>query len=312
MLCGQCGRQWVVDLDWIDRWEQGQESCPGCGLTCEVETAPRVTVDPDDPALDDENVAQLIWYHTSTQPDWPTQDFDPAAELTEETRQRMGGDHHVARWTERQRAKALHVGTYEAAIHNMLRRIDDQADHGRQFYLYRVSLAPTITVREGWLIDPSNFVGDVVLDEVCPPGVDVARYLNYHEDPGALSLALGRAAIASTQRIAIPRSGDDPGWVATAVDELERATVTSPPSAGGRPIGRRSAPSPKSVRARELAASLAKRVPVNLRWQFEAAAAFEDDQEPEDWAWYVMSLVSLLLAPERVLAELGREAIRCL
>jgi hypothetical protein len=20
MLCGQCGRQWVVDLDWIDRW----------------------------------------------------------------------------------------------------------------------------------------------------------------------------------------------------------------------------------------------------------------------------------------------------
>ena len=23
-------------------------------------------------------------------------------------------------------------------------------------------------------------VGDVVLDEVCPPGIDVARYLNYH------------------------------------------------------------------------------------------------------------------------------------
>ncbi len=45
-----------------------------------------MTIDPDDPALDDENVARLIWYHTNTQSDWPTADFDPAAELTEETR----------------------------------------------------------------------------------------------------------------------------------------------------------------------------------------------------------------------------------
>jgi len=312
MLCGQCDRRWVVDLGWLDRWEQAVESCPGCGVTCEVEAAPRVTVAPDDPALDDENVAQLFWYHTSTQPDWPTQDFDPAAELTQETRLRMGGDLHVARWAERQRAKALHVGSYEAAIHNMLRRIDDQADHGSQFYLYRVRLVPTITVRKGLLIDPSNFVGDVVLNELCPPGVDVARYLNYHEDPGALSLALGRTAIAPTQQIAIPPSGDDLGWVATAASELERATVTSPPPTGSRPIGRRAAPSPTSVRARELAASLAEQLPVNLRWQFEAAAAFDDNQEPDEWARYVMGLVSLFLAPERVLAKLDRETVRCL
>jgi hypothetical protein len=214
----QCSCQRVVDLDWIDRWDQGLERCPGCGVTCEVESAPRVTVDPDDPAMSDGNGAQLTWYHTSTQADWPTPDFDPTAELTQETRRRMGGDHHVARWAERQAAKALHIGTYEAAIHNMLRRIYDQADHGSQFYLYRVRLLPTVRLREGWLIDPSNFVGDVVLDEVCPPGIDVARYLNYHENPGALSLALGRAAIASTQQIAIPPlfSGD-PDWIATAV-----------------------------------------------------------------------------------------------
>ena len=105
MLCGQCRREWVVDLDWIDRWEQALETCPGCGVTCDVETAPRVTVDPDDPALTDEDVGRLVWYHTSTRPDWPPRDFDPAAELTQETRQRMGGEHQVARWAERQRAK---------------------------------------------------------------------------------------------------------------------------------------------------------------------------------------------------------------
>lgn len=50
MLCGQCGRQRVVDPDWVDRWEQGQERVVRAnGVICEVKTAPRVIVDPDDP-----------------------------------------------------------------------------------------------------------------------------------------------------------------------------------------------------------------------------------------------------------------------
>jgi hypothetical protein len=178
MLCGACGHRWDVSLDWIERWDQAREACPGCGMTCELEDSPRVTVDPCDPALDDAQVARFAWYHTSTQPDWPTSDFDPAAVLAPETRMTMGGDRRVAEWAARQRAKALHVGTYEAAVQNMLRRMDDQADHGSQFYLYRVHLKPSVVVREDWLIDPSNSVGDVVLAEVCPAGVDVARYLN--------------------------------------------------------------------------------------------------------------------------------------
>lgn len=58
------------------------KSCPGCGVTCEDETAPRVTVEPDDLALAEEKVGQLAWYHTSTHVDWPTNDFNPAAKLT--------------------------------------------------------------------------------------------------------------------------------------------------------------------------------------------------------------------------------------
>ncbi|WP_328549580.1 MULTISPECIES: hypothetical protein [unclassified Streptomyces] len=216
MLCGGCGRRFVVDLDWIDRWEQGGERCPGCGLTCEHEDAPRVTVDPDDPALDDDRVA--VFWHTSTQPDWPTRDFDSAAVLTPETRMMMGGDEHAAAWAARQRAKALHIGTYEAAVHNMFRRIRDQADRGNQFYLYRVHLNPSVVVREGWRIDPSDFVGDVVLDEVCPPGVDVARYLNYHEDPGGLSLVLGEGS--DRRRSAGPSSA--PGCLGRRLGERGR------------------------------------------------------------------------------------------
>jgi hypothetical protein len=223
----------------------------------------------------------------------------------------MGGDDHVARWAERQRGKALHIGTYEAAIHNMLRRIDDQADHGTQFYLYRVRLAPKITVRQEWLIDPSSFVGDVVLDEVCPLGIDVARYLNYHEDPGALSLALCRTVIASTQQIAIPLlSNEDSSWVATAVGELASANLTSPPPSRSRPIGRRRAPSPRTSKAREFTASLAERLPANLRSQFESAAALPDNLAPEDWARYVLGLVSLVLRPGQILRELDGQPRR--
>ncbi|MFF4253795.1 hypothetical protein ACFY1L_21575 [Streptomyces sp. NPDC001663] len=177
MLCGRCDHRWRVDLDWIDRWEQAEETCPGCGMTCEHEDSPRVTVDPEDSALHDDRVARLFWYHTSTQPDWPRRDYDPAAVLTSETRRLMGGGERGAARVGRQRAKAVHVGTYEAAVHNMLRRSRDQADQGSsQFYTYRVRLKPSVVMGEGWLVDPSNFVGDVVLDEVCPPGVDAARY----------------------------------------------------------------------------------------------------------------------------------------
>lgn len=304
MLCGGCGHEFVVDLDWIDRWEQSGEKCTGCGLTCEHEDAPRVTVDPDDPALDDAEVARFAWYHTSTQPDWPTKSFDPAAGLTLETRMRMGGDRHVAAWVERQRAKALHVGTYEAAIHNMLRRMHDQADHGSQFYLYRVFLKATVVVREGWLIDPSNFVGDVVLDEVCPPGVNVARYLNYYEDPGGLSLALGRDAIAAVQRIAVPLP-DACGieWVRDAVAALTSASAPLVPATGK--LGRFLGPfSSRAALARELGATLADRLPVNLRDGFLSAARFDEGDESEEWARRVSSMLGLILSPGRVLQAL--------
>ena len=300
----------MVGLDWIDRWEQGKETCLGCGTSCEHEDSPRVTVDPGDPALDDEQVARFFWYHTSTHQDWPKKYFDPAATLTRETRLMMGGEKRVAAWAARQRAKALHVGTYEAAVHNMLRRICDQADHGSQFYLYRVRLKPSVVLRKGWLIDPSDFVGDVVLDEVCPPGIDVARYLNYHEDPGGLSLALGRDVIASVQQVAIPLlDAWDDSWVRDAVAALEDTSETVAPATGR--LSRFMRPSsPRAVLARELGKAQADRLPVNLQDQFASAAAFAEGDDPARWARWTSGLFDLFESPGRVLTAVDESERR--
>ena len=310
MLCEGCTEEFVVDLDWIDRWEQSGEQCPGCGLTCEHEDAPRVTVDPADLALNDELVVQLSWFHTSTHADWPTKDFKPEAGLTPQTRMRMGGGARVASWAARQRAKALHVGTYEAAVHNMLRRIDDQADHGRQFYLYRVQLRPSVVVGKGWVVDPSDWLGDVALEHLCPPGVDVVRYLNHHEDPGGLSLALGRGAIASVQRIAVPLAdGWDVVWVREAAAALERASDTLGPATGR--LGRFRPPlSSRAALAGALVVALAERLPANLRDQFDSATRFEEGADPVQWARQASCLYGLVADPDRVLAALDRQVIR--
>jgi hypothetical protein len=310
MRCGSCGYEFVADLDWIDRWEQSGESCSGCGVTCEVEQAPRVTADPDDLALRDEKVAQLFWYHTSVHPDWPAEDFDPAGDFTPATRLRMGGDARVAAWAARQRRNALHIGTYEAAVHNMLRRISDQGDQGKQFYMYRVHLKPSVVVREGWLIDPSNWLGDVLLTDVCPAGVDVARYLNYYEDAGGLSLVLGRDAIAEVQQVAIPLPEPrDEKRVRDVVAELESASDELV-AATGKLKTIMTPSSPRSALARAIAETVAAPLPPNLRWPFETAVPFDGVTEPAPWARRMQGLLDLIMEPDRALEALDEAVHR--
>ena len=122
--------------------------CPGCGLICQHENAASVTVHPDDTVLDRDLAPSLFWYHSSTHQDRPRSDFDPAAGLTSTVRKMMGGEQSVISWVARQRAKAIHIGSYEAAIHNMLRRMSDQGDRRSQFHLNRIHLRPSVIVRE--------------------------------------------------------------------------------------------------------------------------------------------------------------------
>lgn len=314
MHCPNCTRQFRVSLDWISRWEQGHEECSGCGLTCVHELAPKVTVDPDDPALDADRVSDLFWYHSSTRSDWPPVDIDPASGLDSATIARMGGAQRVAAWAKRRRSQALHVGTYEAAIHNMLRRMDDQNDLESQFYLYRVRLKPSVVVREDWVPDPSKLMGDLPLDEVCPVGVDVARYLNYREDPGGLSLALGRDSIASVQSIAIPLSPQGASrWVEDCVRALEDASPLAPASKKTGIWAKIDRPcSPRTQLRRELSKSLAATLPHSVREQFERCLAFGGDDAPCPWAERSFQLAQLITDPSDVLAALDTAEIRLL
>lgn len=205
MLCRACGHEWIASSQWVhDFYLSKTTGCPECKEGCESSSRPRVTHDPKDPVLDDAFAVSVNWYHTSTHSDWPRTFYDPSHEWNEDHRRQMKVMFPKIDWGKKQMTLALHVGSYEAAIQNMLRRIADQADGGKQFYLYRVRLVPTVTFREDLLVDPAPAFGDLPLRDACPPGIDVARYLNLHEDEGGISIALGRDSIASVQRITVP------------------------------------------------------------------------------------------------------------
>lgn len=207
MRCGRCGHEMLVDQQWTDRWEQALENCPKCGIDCTEEDRARPTYEPDGVVLDTGKVAHLSWYHTTTITDWPPRNYDPLSGFTSEELERMtsmmppGG---VDRWAERQKTKALHVGTYEAAIENMLRRMRDQPEGDRPFYLYRVEIHDTAGIEPGIHQEPTNFVGDAQPEEFMSPGKTIYRYVNEHEDPGGISLALTIDAIKSVTSVEIP------------------------------------------------------------------------------------------------------------
>lgn len=310
MACRQCGHEWSVDPEWVERWNQGDENCPGCGTTCEAENAAQFTVRKDDPALDHGVTTQLVWYHTTTYADWPpTIDF--ADSLTDDTRRMMGCDEAVERWAHRQATKALHIGSYESAIHNMVRRMSDQGDQGNQFYLYRVYLKPEVVILPGWIPDPSNFLGDVDLDEVGGPDVEAVRYVNFHEDPGGLSLAIRPTAISTSQCLAIPLQIDeDEPWIVDAVARLLSDPPDDPLPIGLSQFRHLLGKSPRTETAAAAGSVLVERLPINLRHQFQAATRWHPESEPTKWAHCAAGIAALIENPARVLAELDAQAPR--
>src|SRR5690625_2930700 len=189
MRCGSCDLVFEVDWSWLERWGQSNETCPQCGTNCESEACARPHPYGDDPVLDDGALREMYWYHSTEVPNWPADDFDPLVTFTNDTIHLMGGHERAENWALRQKNKALHLGTYEAAVHNMYRRISNQAGAGKTFYLYRVGIRRDVVIRPSYQPESSNFVGDVDRDKICPPPYNVTRYLNYFEDPGSLSLA---------------------------------------------------------------------------------------------------------------------------
>jgi hypothetical protein len=102
--------------------------CEHCPRSIHFGSAVAALRDENDPALDNARINTLAWYHTGTSPEWPTiarVDADARrAELAANAlRYHMPAD-RIERLIDNELSKTLHVGTYEAAIENMLRRID--------------------------------------------------------------------------------------------------------------------------------------------------------------------------------------------
>lgn len=108
----------------------------------------------------------------------------------------------------------------------MFRRIHDQSGAGETFFLYRVTLRTDIVLQDGCGPEVVDFMGDVALSDVCAPEIDAVRYVNAHEDPGSISLALGRSAIEAVQGIRVPIPTDIvPAWHSSAVERLLTAST---------------------------------------------------------------------------------------
>lgn len=178
--------------------------CAFCNLPIHYGPAVAGIRDEDDPALDNEILSQFAWYHTSTAPDWPAADFAHQLVLTMAAAEMRLGyrfDSYIVRET----SKALHLGTYEAAIENMLRRMDDQSDASSQFYLYRVGIeVESRRVNIGYRDENHENAAQLGLADLGREGLDAVRYLNTHEAVGTLSLAIHPRILRSLQVIAVP------------------------------------------------------------------------------------------------------------
>ncbi|MCU1358013.1 MAG: hypothetical protein JWM89_3431 [Acidimicrobiales bacterium] len=304
----RCGHTCIVDLAWYERYAESAHGCPGCGDNADLGDALRFTGDPADPVLSDGFAAEVMWFHTTTRQDWPTP-IDFAATLSDDIRRMMGD---ADGWALRQSSKALHIGNYESAVHNMLRRMRDQGGKGEQFYLFGVRLRPDVAILPGSMIDPCRNWGDVWLDQIASPEIDVVRYVNVYEDPGGLSAAIRPSAIAATQCLPIPLAvaGDDP-WVADIAARLQSVSTELTPlpdDLSEFPYLHRE--THRSKAAREIAEVLAAGLPATMEYQFESAVRWEDGDDPAEWARYARSLCALVEDAERVLGEVAAQPVR--
>ncbi|SHR98541.1 Uncharacterised protein [Mycobacteroides abscessus subsp. abscessus] len=178
--CPQCRDRVVMTFE--DQANGESRTCRN-GHEVSAQTEFPTLTDVSDVATDTAEVERLAWYHTSTYADWPPTDLSP-------------------------KASATHVGTFESAIENMFRRMRDQADADSQFYLHRVRIACPPAEVSPLGQELSDFMGNVWLRSLYEAGYPVVRYVNVHEHPGSISLAVVPSVITHVQTLAVPLSLD--------------------------------------------------------------------------------------------------------
>lgn len=205
MRCEHCSASnWLTAKDYAARPEAIM-TCSGCKEDFNFGPAVIDLRSPTDAALDDSQLPQLAWYHTTKDSEWPQIKKPPQDDLVNHLRDR-------ARWSEEKidahrqidENQALHLGTYEAAIESMLRRMNEQNDQTSVFYLNRVRLRPDLVVESGFRDENHTEAAKITSFDLEQRGVNGIRYLNAYESIGSISLATGRKAIDSIQRTVVP------------------------------------------------------------------------------------------------------------
>lgn len=323
MRCGKCGHEEKFSHDWIDAWSQGDIGCPSCGITSDHPQRARYTYDFSDISCDRERITELNWYHTSVLKDWPNRDFDPLSVYPKNAQENIiknMSDVELESWLTSQKAKALHVGTFEAALENMLRRMEDQGDSSSQFYLYRVNLRDNSPVSNAVNKEPASIFGDVNLEELGAGRSEIYRYVNSHEDPSSISLALTIDSIASVQRISIPIYPVDSVEVEGIRDVLCEAQKIPPQKIKDSLLSRiRKQPglepvytNPYRDELHTQVENLANQLPRRIRDPFVTAVA-RGALCKNDYALaasYMVGMRDLFLYPERVLQALDNEPMQ--
>lgn len=160
---------------------------------------------PDDPVLNNTQINRVAWYHTSTYLDWPSATYanTQRAKLLATAHYLPAG--HSDAFIEQQLIQALHVGTYESAIENMLRRMRDQDDGAAQFYLHRVTLAvDPDRVNDGYRDENHESAAQLTTSDLRQSDLVAIRYMNVYESVGSLSLAVSPETIAYVQTVSLP------------------------------------------------------------------------------------------------------------
>ena len=228
MRCEDCGRASALsgaDYLRLNDEADARMECENCESS--IHFGPLVVGirDPEDPALDDGMLNKFAWYHTSTYR--PSTDFERelrAACATDRARTRLPDPELYVRG---QLDKALHLGTYEAAIENMYRRMRNQNDAHSDFYLYRVRVnIARGRVNSGFRDENGERAADISVTELTALGVDAIRYLNAWEASGCISLAVRPGVITSVQAVPIPGAlgtvEELPLEILNVIENLER------------------------------------------------------------------------------------------
>lgn len=175
--CPLCRHRCLVPLTELYGDER---QCAGCSLFVEPGTWETDAIDPEQTSQSVDWVIDVAWFHTSTHRVWPP----PEAAA---------------------RDRAIHLGTYEAAVDSMFYRMSAMAEAHRTFYLHRVALAETVSIDPDLGDDRGQaFTGIVDLQVLTEGGYDGYRYVNRKEHRGSVSLALDPALVTAVQTVALP------------------------------------------------------------------------------------------------------------